>query len=148
MENIILASTNLVAIVPVLEFYHQGCILQSTAVALAALASILYHLVECHKHGMPGVGVFTSARDHMILINIDRACAVFAVLACWDISALMQNYAIVLVALVGLTLSEQGSRYFNGPYRWLENNRFSNINTSSNPAQWKVKEKPFSLFGF
>lgn len=117
MENIWLAASNVVAIVPAIVFYRQGCILQCIAVALAGLASFIYHLIECDKYGMPGVGIFTSARSHAILLTIDRACAVFAMLVCWDTGALMYYWPIAVIAFTMLAVSEIAPVYFNGRYK-------------------------------
>ena len=73
--NIILAITNLSAILPIyLSVIHNDR--YTAAVLLAvAIASFLSHLVENHKHGMPGIGF---PRIISIVLNkIDVVCCIF-----------------------------------------------------------------------
>jgi len=72
MDNLIVAASNLYGIRAILSCPSKwGKLICLSSV----LASILYHVVEHHKHGMIGWGSGTHL-EHQICINIDRMMAV------------------------------------------------------------------------
>ncbi len=83
MENIILAVTNIGCIFPAINYYENGKYLQSIFIGLAGLSSFVYHLIECKKHKMPGIGYLNSNFYHQLFINFDRFFAVGSVLLCY-----------------------------------------------------------------
>lgn len=106
MENIILALTNLYAIRAVGIAVKSNLPWQALAVAAAALASIAYHLIECQKHGMPGIGVFESMLSHRVFINIDRVAAIGAVVTLGSAPFVWSEKELVFLAFLSLVLSE------------------------------------------
>jgi len=117
-ENIVLACTNLSAVFSIYIYIQRALWLQAGAVTAAMVASFWYHLIECHKHSMPGIGVCTSRREHDVWINVDRVCAVLAVLACGSrasVAVLMTPlvcaylWTLLPLALGSIYVSEQVS---------------------------------------
>jgi hypothetical protein len=122
IENIILACTNLVAVFSIVSYAQRGYGLQAWAIFGAALASFWYHLIECHNHDMPGIGIFTSKRDHDIFINIDRAMAIFAIVVCIMPLKTINVFALMLavLALMALITSELLPDRYSPPNRqWI-----------------------------
>jgi hypothetical protein len=56
-ENWIAALTNFAAIYPIWITASKGDIISSLFLIHMVVASFVYHLFECHKHGMPGNGL-------------------------------------------------------------------------------------------
>ncbi len=56
MENIIVASSNLFGISPLITSFRHGDYLTGVTLGLAISTSSISHLIECRKHGMPGIG--------------------------------------------------------------------------------------------
>lgn len=54
MENLITTLTNLPMLIPIVNAYHHDDILTFCAILYVFTASFVSHLVENHKHGMPG----------------------------------------------------------------------------------------------
>lgn len=57
MENIIVTLTNLPCIYPIYISYKNKDYITTTSITYVASASIISHLFENHKHGMPGFGL-------------------------------------------------------------------------------------------
>ncbi|XWV26323.1 hypothetical protein QJ857_gp0751 [Tupanvirus soda lake] len=60
MENLIVALSNLPCVYPLYKAYVHNDIYTTTAIAFVSFASFVSHLVENHKHGMPGIGFSTT----------------------------------------------------------------------------------------
>lgn len=120
MENILLALSNMPAVPAVFYFAQTGAWIQCIVVALAALASTFYHLIECHKHDMPSVALpeswLRSRQAHDLFINIDRVAAYVAVGACWYTAVIIQHPYIILTAGVSIILSEVVSDMLPKPW--------------------------------
>lgn len=56
VDNVWMACTNAAFVLPASVALAHADALTTAAVLFAAVASFAYHLVECHKHGMRGVG--------------------------------------------------------------------------------------------
>ncbi len=124
MENVILALTNFSAVFAIHAYALRGDYLRAAAIFFAAAASFVYHLIECHKHAMPGIGCCTTKRDHILSINIARFFAFVAVFVCgWNAhfhELFATNYMYIILAIIGITMSEQVSDYFEPPtQRWI-----------------------------
>lgn len=59
MENIIVSASNFLCYLPIVTAYNNRDYLTAGCIAFVSLMSILSHLIENHKHGMPGVGFST-----------------------------------------------------------------------------------------
>lgn len=69
MENIIVAGSNLLCVLPIYTSYVNSDYYTFCAILFVASASIVSHLIECHKHGMPGIGF--SAKTSYIFNRLD-----------------------------------------------------------------------------
>lgn len=56
-ENLIVAVSNFPAIYPIITCYQNQDYITLITIGFVAIASLLSHVVENHKHGMPGIGV-------------------------------------------------------------------------------------------
>ncbi len=56
MENVIVASSNVFGILPVITCFKHVDFLTGSVIGLTVGASTISHLVECHKHCMNGIG--------------------------------------------------------------------------------------------
>ena len=56
MENLAVALSNLPVLLPLKTAVARGDFWTTMAIAFVGLASFVSHLVENHKHGMPGLG--------------------------------------------------------------------------------------------
>jgi len=56
MENIIVALSNFTSLLPIYTSYIHNDNITTYIILFASLASVTSHLVENHKHGMPGIG--------------------------------------------------------------------------------------------
>lgn len=80
MENLIVASSNLVAIAPIMTAWQHQEYLVSISLFFAMLASIIYHLIETEKHQLPGFfGRQIGKKYHHLAINLDRLAAFTAI---------------------------------------------------------------------
>ena len=73
IENIIVSFTNFAAFLPILTAAKQGDDITSFTLIFAFSTSFFFHLIENHKHGMPGIGFsrFTSKFwNNMDLISV------------------------------------------------------------------------------
>ena len=99
MENIIVASSNLNGIFAIHNYYKRCQYKQSVAICCAMLASIVYHLIEHHKHNMLGIGIFKNKFYHVVFLNLDRFFAFYAVYMSYSPKIFKHIY----FALFGLT---------------------------------------------
>ncbi len=112
LPNLIVAASNLYALRAVALSFPS---LQAWCILFAAVCSTAYHLIERHKHQMPGASFGRSVRAHLWLINLDRVAAVIAAVVCMPY--LLQDVPLltVLVALGSITASEQLADRTNDP---------------------------------
>lgn len=68
-RNIIVAASNATCVYPICKAVANRDYLTAGALSFVSAASIVSHLVENHKHGMPGIGV--SKRVSYILNRFD-----------------------------------------------------------------------------
>lgn len=88
MENLIVASSNLVGILPIISAHEQQNLIIFYSLYLAMFCSILYHLFETEKHKFPGIfslidpfqSKIIGQRLHQKLINMDRFFALTAII--------------------------------------------------------------------
>lgn len=91
MENLFLTITNFGGFGSVIINYEKGKTLQALFILAAVVFSSSYHLIQCHKHHMPGIGkyivfyspnfrgnLFSNPNLEYILLQLDRL-GVFAV---------------------------------------------------------------------
>ncbi len=76
MENLFVAISNLPAVLPIATSYLRKDHVTTCCITFVAIASAISHLVENHKHGMPGIGFSKNAS--YILNRIDVAACVVA----------------------------------------------------------------------
>lgn len=79
MENVLVAASNLYAVVPIYVAANRGQPFYAGVLCMAMGFSLLYHMIEHHKHGMTGLGSGT-LEEHDVCINLDRFWAVCAVM--------------------------------------------------------------------
>jgi len=110
LTNTFMALTNLVALPSIIQLFQQTRYVEFFVVFGAAISSFIYHLIEHHKHGMPGIGYFDSRFWHIFFLNMDRVFAFLTViiLAYYNPNAITKKRIIFtgLIALVFMTLSE------------------------------------------
>lgn len=114
IDNAWMASTNGAFVLPVSTALAYADWLTVVALMFAALASFAYHLVECHKHGMRGLGR-GGRRSSVAWLWVDRSAAVLAVVRVLVLYADAQgrtfalswpHAALFAVALLALRASE------------------------------------------
>jgi hypothetical protein len=55
-ENLLVAFSNFPCVYPISQSYDKGDYLTTSVIAFVSIASFVSHLIENHKHGMPGIG--------------------------------------------------------------------------------------------
>ncbi len=70
MENIVVAFSNIVALFPIMTTIKHNDYLTTLSLIFVFLMSLLSHLIENHKHGMPGVGFSTTASYFMNRLDV------------------------------------------------------------------------------
>ena len=78
MENIIVAASNFTCILPLIASYVKKDFISFTIFSFVSLASITSHLIENHKHGMPGMG-FNKSTSY-ILNRLDVMGCIFTII--------------------------------------------------------------------
>lgn len=122
MENIYLSATNLVALLPIINNFKQHKYLHSFMLTFAMSSSMFYHLVQAHKHNMPGIGtiivrynsklakkLYNAKLEHNLLM-LDRlgvSSVLFTYLLCnknynINYNAIMENMQNVLTKAYNL----------------------------------------------
>lgn len=77
MENLIVAISNFTCALPLYTSYACGDMITLATVAFVSFASFISHLVENHKHAMPGIGF--STRTSYYLNRLDVAGVIMIV---------------------------------------------------------------------
>lgn len=104
MENLIVALTNYTCVYPIYTSISNNDYTTTLCITFVALFSFLSHLVENHKHNMPGIGV--SKKWSIILNKLDvlgcwiviiRICCLYCVIHGFDFNILLKNYYLLLV---------------------------------------------------
>lgn len=111
MENLIVSSTNLYAILPIITSFKYGYYNYTIVISLSMIASIIYHMIEHHKHNMTGLGSH-SLLEHQVCLNFDRFFAGLSFLYGFFINKdptnfLINNSQVILIALLSLFISEK-----------------------------------------
>lgn len=119
MENIIVAASNLYAILPIAYNYQHNHLFNAFILTCAMAASIAYHLIETHKHNMPGMPIFRSYEWHNFFINIDRFFAFACIFILFDINNILKFNGFILVALLHSYLSEVYFRSNDDKYKYI-----------------------------
>lgn len=105
INNIILALSNVYAILPIIKSYNLGHYLMTFTFIFAGLGSFLYHLSE-QKHGLPGIYPFNLVTWK--LLWIDRIGAISAIISVFIYG---NNYIEIIkygsLALLILFISEK-----------------------------------------
>lgn len=71
IENIIVAITNITALLPIITTWNRGDYVTMSCIVFVAIASFISHLFENHKHGMPGLMSTISPRVSYLLNRFD-----------------------------------------------------------------------------
>ncbi len=116
MENIIVASTNLVGLIayPLCETK-----LERFALLMAMGSSILYHLMENQKHGMSGLSkTLSQPFYHQIFINFDRLSAILCVYVFLSTKILTNPnlLTISVISAIGIICGVLSEIVFRHPY--------------------------------
>lgn len=69
MENIILSSANLLALPSI---YYNTEIYRRWSIIFYMLSSSLYHLTECKKHDMKGIGILKTWGEQIVVSSVNR----------------------------------------------------------------------------
>ncbi len=116
MENLAVASSNLVAITPIVAAWYRQEYLVSMALLFAMSMSIMYHLIETEKHQLPGMfGPQVGQRYHNLAINLDRFAALTAIsvtLYRFHTLVTLNLIRIGLISLMFLSISELNKRSY------------------------------------
>jgi hypothetical protein len=91
LENILVALTNLYGF----RAYFYCSKFEQSVLLSAMISSIIYHLIEHHKHGMPGISFFNSVDSHIIFLNIDRLYAVICFLTFFEVNMLNDQNLVI-----------------------------------------------------
>lgn len=107
LPNIICTVTNLWALPAIYNYTVNDMVLQAYCVFFIMIASICYHMIEHHKHNMPGIGIFDDKLSHHIFLNLDRALSIISIIVCYDSIIFTKPYLmIVLFAISCVTIAE------------------------------------------
>lgn len=111
MENLIVAGSNIYALLPIMEAFTKGEIFFCAVLCAAMICSFLYHMIEHHKHDMSGWGS-QSIEEHRVCINLDRLTAltscIIGLCICAEPSRFFQeNQLLIFGALFLLFVSEK-----------------------------------------
>lgn len=106
-----MSASNLYALLPLTVAWSEGRVLFGVTLCASMVFSILYHMIEHHKHDMPGWGSHTLA-EHHVCINLDRCAATSVVLVTLfqhhDVTAFVTGHWMILCfALLLLYVSER-----------------------------------------
>ena len=113
IENIIVAVSNLPAIYPIYISFKNNDVYTMNCILFVSFASFFSHLIENHKHGMPGIGY--SPYISYVLNRFDvLGCGITMVRLLYlyyckfglDIKVLLDNKYILLLAFLMLRISE------------------------------------------
>jgi len=117
MENVIVASSNVYAVYALTAWYNDSIVY--FAILASMMASIVYHLVEHHKHDMPGTAGSGSLSEHKLCLNLDRFCAILLGIVLLsraiDNPSMIYNPASILCAVCAAgfgIVSEHGESFF------------------------------------
>ena len=116
MENVLVAFSNLYALLPIYRAIRISNWLTAIILTGAMVSSIVYHLLECHKHQMPGLWFGRSEFIYHLTINIDRLFALLSVYIFYDPTMLWNHRYLAGIALASMTISETIYRYEKRPY--------------------------------
>lgn len=124
MENLIVAISNLIAILPIVSAYQKSDYLTTVCLSLAMLFSIIYHLAETEKHQLPGLfGKQFGRKYHFILINLDRISAVLAILRViykyYHLDETIISWSVIGLASLLISEIKKNSYYIYLPYHCL-----------------------------
>jgi len=120
IANVVVALTNVMALLPLHYLFHKKDIISFTIVYQAMIASFFYHLFESHKHNLTGFGTSTKCSQH--LLRLDSICASILFLYITTQSFLHEYYKdkklwiLTLFAFLCFGLSEFNS--FFSQHKW------------------------------
>lgn len=98
LENIFMALTNLVGLLVIKEARTTR---DQMTIILPMCASFVYHLIEHHKHGMPGMPFLNDYDSHQVFLNLDRIFSFVSVCYFFQFS-LLTNSEILITFGFGL----------------------------------------------
>ena len=108
MENVLLAISNWVIYMPMYKSYYADDYLTTLCLLFVGSMSFLSHLVENHKHGMPGIGF--SRKMSYILNRCDVIACIFTLARfgylSYFVSLNKEIYFNALLALICMIISE------------------------------------------
>jgi len=107
LPNLILSFTNINAIFAIYNYYYCQKYIQMLSITSIMIISIFYHLIEHHKHNMPGIGILNSKFYHNIFLNLDRLFSVIAIITCYDPIIFSLDYILfIIIALISMFIAE------------------------------------------
>lgn len=116
-SNIWMSLTNIYGLRAIYNVWLQDEKVNSLIILGAVISSSVYHLVECEKHKMSGIGLNNSKELHYITLNIDRFFAVLTFMIMFlkaretKYELIRENMMLEILALSSLFLSEIPFRY-------------------------------------
>ena len=118
--NFITAVTNITCCIPIYYSYINSDIKTMVAISLVSIASIISHLAENHKHGMPGCLNMTHQQSFLLnrldvlgcLVTIMRFGYLYWKKYSWSLSPLLKN-PIRLLCLIAPIILLRISEYDN-----------------------------------
>lgn len=110
MENLIVASTNCLAYFPIITSFNQEDYLTCFLLVFVATASFISHLVQNHKHDMPGmfdfshnISIWTNYLDILgCILVVNRLLHLFYERWKWNKELILIIYHFVLAYALNL----------------------------------------------
>lgn len=127
MENLLVAITNAPAIYPISKSILRKDYWTTTALGIVTVASVVSHLIENHKHGMPGLGFSQNTSYYLNRMDVAGCAALCARLAyCYwskyrfDLSAIYQRPYLIAATIFTMFLGRI-SEYdkYNAKLKWF-----------------------------
>jgi len=116
MENLVVAASNFTAVLPIYTaFVHRDILTASTLIFVVG-ASVASHLVENHKHGMPGFFPGFPKDSSYLLTKIDVFACVLVVLRMGPLlypclAAIPWSQWLIAIGLFGLLQASEWDKH-------------------------------------
>lgn len=125
MENLLVALTNVPCVIPILTSLKQRDYVTATCVAFVSLASIVSHLFENHKHGMPGLGLSPTVSYYLnradvigCIVVVTRFLQLYTRNYGSSITPILQNKSILVAFLVSFFCLRVSEYTYSAKYKW------------------------------
>lgn len=109
MPNLILSLSNLYGLLAVSVLYNNNDMFGAIILSGTILSSMIYHLIEHHKHNLVGLSEFNlcdTVCHHQTFINFDRFFACSSVLYLLTYDLIIEHIVLTVIALICLSISE------------------------------------------